>query len=183
MLEALTAAIVAASPIHSPHPRRRMRASSAVAARASITPASEATAASPRHRQVSANTTSASHSQANQGCCGRLKENGSATGTRPVCENQFARADVPTGVAIGKQRPQTLGMGECRQQQRAEKHIEQRGTSSLRSRLRVRRCWNGGWTWNPANQIGRTDGNLEVRVLELVLLAGGAAPAKLIHLR
>ena len=44
MLEALTAAIVAARPIHSPQPRRSMRASSAVAARASITPASDATA-------------------------------------------------------------------------------------------------------------------------------------------
>src|ERR1035441_4804543 len=86
MLEALTAAIVAARPIHSPEPRRRMRANNAAAASASTAPASVATPPSPRHRQVAANTTSASHSQANHGWRGRLKENGSATGARPVAK-------------------------------------------------------------------------------------------------
>ena len=116
MLEALTAAIVAASPIHNPQPRRRMRASSAVAASASTAPASAATPASPRHRQVSANTTSASHSQANHGCCGRLKENGSATGTRPVCRiSSPVRMCQPVSPSESSD-PQTLWMGECRQQ-------------------------------------------------------------------
>src|ERR1035437_8841281 len=86
MLEALTAAIVAATPIHNPAPRRRMRANSAVAASASMAPASVATPASPRHRQVAAKTASASHSQANHGCRGRLKENGSTTGARPAAK-------------------------------------------------------------------------------------------------
>jgi hypothetical protein len=84
MLEALSAAIVAASEIQSPHPRCNMRASSMVAANASSAPDNPATAANPRHRHMTAKHTSASHSQANQGWPGRVNENGSDTGTRPV---------------------------------------------------------------------------------------------------
>ena len=78
-------------------------------------PASEATAARPRHRQASANTTSASHSQANQGCCARLKENGSATGTRPVeSTSSPARMCQPVSPSESSD-AQSLGMSECRQ--------------------------------------------------------------------
>ena len=116
MLEALTAAIVAASPIHNPQPRRRMRASVAVAASASTAPASAATPASPRHRQV------VGEHHVGEPFPGEPRLPRAAEGERighrhaPGLQNQFARAYVPACVAIGKQRSQTLWMGHRGQQ-------------------------------------------------------------------
>ena len=116
MLEALTAAIVAASPTHNPQPRRRMRPSVAVAASASTTPASAATPARPRHRHVSR------EHHIGEPFPGEPRLLRAAEGERighrhaPGLQNQFARTDVPTGVAIGKQRSQALWMGHGGQQ-------------------------------------------------------------------
>ncbi len=126
MLEALTAAMVAASATASPTPRASRRANSVAAASAITTPQHAATAATPLQRQRSAKITSLSHSQANHGCPGAGKGEGIRHRYSSGGQHQFPGADVPAGVAVRQQRCHPRGPDEGSRQQGHEEHVDYR---------------------------------------------------------
>jgi hypothetical protein len=146
-----------------------MRANSAVAASASTAPASAATPASPRHRQVSANTTSLSHSQANHGWPKRLKENGSATGACPVSSTSSpVRMCQPVSPSESSAR-KPCGWANAASNNARKKTSSTDGTNRRPSWLRSA-CVGTVADIESSNQIGPEEGFLN-SVLELVLLA------------